>query len=381
MSNFKFELLNTNSNTKARAGVLNTPHGDIETPIFMPVGTQGSVKSLSPDDLKDCGSQIILGNTYHLMLRPGSELVQKMGGLHEFINWDKPILTDSGGFQVFSLAQTSARQKSNKPLVKIDEEGVTFRSYLDGHEIRMAPEDSMRIQQELGSDIVMAFDQCPPGQASRELIQKAMDRTTRWLKRCKEFMKNSPNQALFGIIQGGIHTDLRESHAQEITQIDLPGYAIGGLSVGEPKKDMWPALEATTKHMPENKPRYMMGVGTPMDLLDGIKRGVDMFDCVMPTRNARNGSIFTSVGKVSIKQEKYKEDKSKLDPDCSCYTCENFTKSYLRHLFKSGELLFYRLSSLHNIHFYLKTVKLARQAILKNRFEEFYTLQKSKIND
>lgn len=375
---FNFDLQSTDGD--ARTGLLSTPHGDIQTPIFMPVGTQGTVKALSPDDLKDCGSQIILGNTYHLMLRPGSELVKEMGGLHKFMHWDGPILTDSGGFQVFSLAASKPRGKrstqSDTPtdLVKIDEEGVTFRSYLDGSKRRMTPEVSMKIQMDLGSDIIMAFDQCPPGQSNRDDVQKAMDRTNRWLKRCKSYLDENQvtAQTLFGIVQGGIYTDLREQHAKEISTVPLDGYAIGGLSVGEAKEDMWPALEATTSNLPTDKPRYLMGVGTPMDLLDGIKRGVDMFDCVMPTRNARNGTLFTSEGKVSIKRSGYKLDKSPLDSKCKCYTCKTFTKAYLRHLFVAEELLFYRLASLHNIRFYLDLVKEARLAIQEKRFGALY---------
>ena len=358
---FKFELQHTDGS--ARAGTLSTPHGDIQTPIFMPVGTQGTVKALCPDDLKNCGSQIILGNTYHLMLRPGSKLVKEMGGLHKFMNWNGPILTDSGGFQVFSLASSAPRGKRDNPdgprnLVEIDEEGVTFRSYLDGSKRRMTPEVSMQIQMDLGSDIIMAFDQCPPGQSDRDTVLGAMDRTNRWLKRCNDYLSKNDveNQTLFGIVQGGIYTDLREQHAKEIASIPLAGYAIGGLSVGEAKEDMWPALKATTDHLPTDKPRYLMGVGTPMDLLDGIKRGVDMFDCVMPTRNARNGTLFTSVGKISIKRSEYKLDASPLDSQCKCYTCKTFTKAYLRHLFVAEELLFYRLASLHNIHFYQKNM-------------------------
>lgn len=382
---FSYQLEHTDHG--ARAGTLQTSRGTIQTPIFMPVGTQGSVKTLSPHDLDDCGAQIILGNTYHLMLRPGEDLVNKMGGLHKFISWNKPILTDSGGFQVFSLAETSARQKSDpkglpKNLVEIDDEGVTFRSYLDGRKIRMTPEVSMEIQRKLGSDIIMAFDQCPPGKSTRDAVGKAMEKTTHWLKRCHDYLDRHADpekQTLFGIIQGGIYTDLREAHAQSICELPLKGFAIGGLSVGEAKQDMWPALEATTKNMPANKPRYLMGVGTPMDLLEGIARGVDMFDCVMPTRNARNGTLFTSQGKVTIKRAEYKMDESTLDEACSCYTCNNFSRAYLRHLFMANELLFCRLASLHNIHFYMNLVKNARKAILENRFVQFFNSQKDTV--
>ena len=371
---FSFEL--QHQDQAARAGQLVTPHGTIETPIFMPVGTVGSVKSLWPDDLTRVKTQILLGNTYHLMLRPGPEHVQQMGGLHSFMSWDGPILTDSGGFQVFSLAAGEPRGKDKAkghrgPLVKLDDDGVTFSSHLDGRRFRMTPEESMRIQMCLGADIIMAFDQCPPGQSDRDTVQIAMDRTSAWLKRCQQSMTRTASR-LFGIIQGGIHDDLRVAHAQEICESDLFGYAIGGLSVGESKEDMWRICEVTAKHMPTQKPRYLMGVGTPQDLLDGIRCGVDMFDCVMPTRNARNGTLFTSQGKVSIKRAQYALDKDPLDPQCSCYTCQNFTKSYLRHLFVSGELLFFRLASLHNVHFYLNLVSQARAAIAESRFEAFY---------
>ncbi|MDA0712975.1 MAG: tRNA guanosine(34) transglycosylase Tgt [bacterium] len=388
MTDFSFTLLNKDN--RARRGRLVTPHGIIETPIFMPVGTQGSVKSLAPDDLLAAKSQIVLGNTYHLMLRPGDELIKNSGGLHKFMAWDKPILTDSGGFQVFSLAQNEPRgefkSSSSKNLVQIDDDGVTFKSYIDGSSHRMTPEDSMRIQMNLGADIIMAFDQCPPGKSSPEEVRLAMIKTTNWLKRCKTAM-NKNDSKLFGIIQGGIYPDLRTEHAQEICSLDLFGYAVGGLSVGEEKKDMWPACAATTKHMPENKPRYLMGVGTPEDLLDGIYNGIDMFDCVMPTRNARNGSLFTSVGKVSIKHSRYRSDQNPLDENCNCYTCKTFSLAYLRHLFVSKELLFYRLASLHNITFYLNLMSEARLAIEQNRFEEFrinkkkdYSLQNCTIS-
>jgi queuine tRNA-ribosyltransferase len=382
-NSFQFDLLKTDGN--ARRGRLQTPHGTIETPIFMPVGTQGSVKSLAPDDLTSVGTQILLGNTYHLMLRPGAELIARFGGLHKFMSWPGPILTDSGGFQIFSLGQGKARGShkggsggaapaAGGSLVDIDEDGVTFRSYIDGSKHRMTPEDSMRIQMALGSDFIMAFDQCPPGQGSREEVRRAMTRTSAWIKRCKVAMQ-APGSRLLGIVQGGIYEDLRREHAEEITQHDLFGYAIGGLSVGEPKPDMWRALAATTPNLPSHKPRYLMGVGTPEDLLEGVKLGVDMFDCVMPTRNARNATLFTSQGKLHIKGAQYKEDKGPADPSCRCYTCTNFSRGYLRHLYASQELLFFRLASLHNVAFYLDLMSKARAAIEQGSFDTFYKTQ------
>ncbi len=368
MSNFSFELLKTDG--QARRGRIKTPRGTIETPIFMPVGTCGSVKALGPDDLLAVKAQIILGNTYHLMLRPGADLLKKMGGLHEFMQWEKPILTDSGGFQVFSLAlgkKAGPNPKPNNFLVKIDESGVTFRSFIDGSKHRMTPEDSINIQNCIGSDFLMAFDQCPSGQSTREDVKTAMTRTTNWLDRCIDAQVNK-NAELFGIIQGGIYTDLRKEHAREICQRDLFGFAVGGLSVGEKKEDMWPACEAITEIIPHNKPRYLMGVGTPKDLLDGIARGIDMFDCVMPTRNARNGCLFTAVGKILIKQAQHRFSDKPLDENCNCYTCRTFSRSYLRHLFMSNELLFYRLASLHNLTYYLYLIQSARTSIENGSF-------------
>lgn len=362
-----YELIKTCKQSGARLGVLHTPHGDIETPIFMPVGTQATVKSMTPEELKEIGSQIILSNTYHLYLRPGHELVKKAGGLHEFMHWDKPILTDSGGFQVFSLG----------PLRKISEEGVEFRSHLDGSKHFLTPEKAMEIQNALGSDIMMAFDECAPYPASREYVKNSLERTTRWLERCKEAHKNPEKQALFGIIQGGMYKDLREQSAKEITAIDLPGYAIGGLSVGEPKPMMYDILEHTTPFMPVDKPRYLMGVGSPDDLIEGVIRGVDMFDCVLPTRIARNGTAMTSQGKVVVRNATYAEDFTPLDPECDCYTCRNYTKAYIRHLIKTNEMLGARLITNHNLHFLLKLMENIRQAIREDRLldfrEEFFT--------
>ena len=362
-----YELIKTCKQSGARLGVLHTPHGDIETPIFMPVGTQATVKSMTPEELKEIGSQIILSNTYHLYLRPGHELVKKAGGLHEFMHWDKPILTDSGGFQVFSLG----------PLRKISEEGVEFRSHLDGSKHFLTPEKAMEIQNALGSDIMMAFDECAPYPASREYVKNSLERTTRWLERCKEAHKNPEKQALFGIIQGGMYKDLREQSAKEITAIDLPGYAIGGLSVGYPKPMMYDILEHTTPFMPVDKPRYLMGVGSPDDLIEGVIRGVDLFDCVLPTRIARNGTAMTSQGKVVVRNATYAEDFTPLDPECDCYTCRNYTKAYIRHLIKTNEMLGARLITTHNLHFLLKLMENIRQAIREDRLldfrEEFFT--------
>lgn len=361
MTAFKYELIKTCKQSGARLGVLHTPHGDIETPIFMPVGTQATVKSLTPEELKEIGSQIILSNTYHLYMRPGHDLIKEAGGLHKFMNWDKPILTDSGGFQVFSLG----------PLRKIKEEGVTFKSHLDGSSHFISPEKAIEIQNALGSDIIMAFDECAPYPADREYVKNSLERTTRWLQRCKDAHKNTEKQALFGIIQGGMYKDLREQSAKEITAIDLPGYAIGGLSVGEPKPIMYDILEHTTPFMPVDKPRYLMGVGSPDDLIEGVIRGVDMFDCVLPTRIARNGTAMTSQGKVVVRNATYARDFTPLDPECDCYCCRNYTKAYLRHLVKANEILGARLLSLHNLHFLLNLMEQVRQAIREDRLLDF----------
>ncbi|MGX9755608.1 tRNA guanosine(34) transglycosylase Tgt [Clostridioides difficile] len=357
----RYELIKTCKQSGARLGRLHTPHGIIETPIFMPVGTQATVKSMTPEELKEIGSQIILSNTYHLYMRPGHELIKKAGGLHEFMNWDKPILTDSGGFQVFSLG----------PLRKIKEEGVEFRSHLDGSKHFLTPEKAMEIQNALGSDIMMAFDECAPYPADREYVKNSLERTTRWLKRCKDAHNNTDKQALFGIIQGGMYKDLREQSAKEITSIDLPGYAIGGLSVGEPKPLMYDVLEHTTPFMPKDKPRYLMGVGSPDDLVEGVIRGVDMFDCVLPTRIARNGTAMTSQGKVVVRNATYAEDFTPLDPECDCYTCKNYSRAYIRHLVKANEILGARLITTHNLHFLLNLMKQIRQAIMEDRLLDF----------
>lgn len=357
----RYELIKTCKQSGARLGRLHTPHGIIETPIFMPVGTQATVKSMTPEELKEIGSQIILSNTYHLYMRPGHELIKRAGGLHKFMNWDKPILTDSGGFQVFSLG----------PLRKIKEEGVEFRSHLDGSKHFLTPEKAMEIQNALGSDIMMAFDECAPYPADREYVKNSLERTTRWLKRCKDAHNNTEKQALFGIIQGGMYKDLREQSAKEITSIDLPGYAVGGLSVGEPKPLMYDVLEHTTPFMPKDKPRYLMGVGSPDDLVEGVIRGIDMFDCVLPTRIARNGTAMTSQGKVVVRNATYAEDFTPLDPECDCYACKNYSRAYIRHLIKANEILGARLITTHNLHFLLNLMKQIRQAIMEDRLLDF----------
>jgi queuine tRNA-ribosyltransferase len=363
---FKYELIKECKQSGARLGKFSTPHGDIETPIFMPVGTQATVKSLTPEDLHDINAQIILSNTYHLFMRPGHELIAKAGGLHKFMNWDGPILTDSGGFQVFSLGD----------LRKISEEGVEFRSHIDGSKKFISPEKAVEIQTALGSDIMMAFDECAPYPADRQYVKNSLERTTRWLGRCVDAHKNTENQALFGIVQGGMYKDLREQSAEQILQYDLPGYAVGGLSVGEPKELMYEVLDYTTPLLPEDKPRYLMGVGTPDCLFEGVIRGIDMFDCVLPTRIARNGTAMTSEGRISIKNAKYFEDFSPLDAECDCYVCKNYTKAYLRHLYKANEILSSRLMSYHNLHFLLNLMKNIREAIMEDRLldykEEFF---------
>lgn len=366
----RYELIKTCKQTGARLGRLHTPHGVIETPIFMPVGTQATVKAMTPEELKDIGSQIILSNTYHLYMRPGHDLIERAGGLHKFMNWDKPILTDSGGFQVFSLG----------PLRKIKEEGVEFRSHLDGSKHFLSPEKATEIQNALGSDIIMAFDECAPYPADRQYVKNSLERTTRWLERCNAAHKYPERQALFGIVQGGMYKELREQSAREITAIDLPGYAIGGLSVGEPKEMMYEVLDYTVPLLPEDKPRYLMGVGSPDDLLEGVLRGIDMFDCVLPTRIARNGTAMTSQGKVVVRNASYAEDFTSLDPECDCYTCRNYTKAYLRHLIKCNEILGARLLTIHNLHFLLKLMENVREAIREDRlldykkdfFEKYY---------
>ncbi|MBT90602.1 MAG: tRNA guanosine(34) transglycosylase Tgt [Deltaproteobacteria bacterium] len=344
---------------KARAGKIETPRGSIHTPIFMPVGTLGTVKAMTPEELKNIGAEIILGNTYHLHLRPSDSLISKLGGLHRFMNWDRPILTDSGGFQVFSLAK----------LHKRSEEGVRFQSHLDGSSFWLTPEISISIQENLGSDIMMVFDECPEMPASHKKLQESLELTTRWAKRCKEVRKT--DQALFGIVQGGGELDLRRQSLEQMTEIGFDGYALGGLSVGESKEEMYYVLDHVAHEMPAVTPRYLMGVGEPEDLLAGIEAGIDMFDCVMPTRNARNGNLFTSEGKVTIKQAKYREDERPLDPNCNCSTCQHYSRAYLRHLYQCNEILAMRLNTLHNLHFYLQLMRDSRDAILAGNFSAF----------
>ena len=347
-----FEVIKTHSHSCARLGILTTPRGQIETPCFMPVGTQATVKALTPEDLEFFGAQIILGNTYHLYLRPGHNLIRSLGGLHKFMNWPHPILTDSGGYQVFSL----------KKLAKVTEEGVTFQSHFDGSSHFIAPERSIEIQQALGADIIMAFDEPTPYPSDPVQTEKSLKLTTLWAQRCKEVL-HSDTQALFGIVQGGMHPDLRRKSAEQIMGIDFPGYAIGGLSVGEEKNLMYDITGHTAPLLPANKPRYLMGVGTPEDLLKCSSMGVDMFDCVMPTRNARNGSLFVKGGKINIKNSQYQSDPDPIEPDCSCYTCKNFSRAYLRHLIMVGEILVMRLLTLHNSTFYQQWMAGIRKAI------------------
>jgi queuine tRNA-ribosyltransferase len=365
----EFTLLkkDTSGLSHARRGRLKLNHGTIETPIFMPVGTYGSVKAMAPNELKEVGSQIILGNTFHLWLRPGTDVMDKFGGLHGFMGWDKPILTDSGGFQVFSLGA----------MRKITEEGVKFASPIDGSRLFLSPEISMQIQRSLNSDIVMQFDECTPYEidgrpATAEEAAKSMRMSLRWAQRSmNEFNKGENPNALFGIVQGGMYERLRDESLAGLEEIDFPGLAIGGLSVGEPKEDMMRVLQHVGPRLPEHKPHYLMGVGTPEDLVEGVANGVDMFDCVMPTRNARNGWLFTRFGDLKIKNARYKDDQSPLDESCSCYCCKNFSRAYLHHLHRSKEILGARLNTIHNLHYYLNLMQEIRDAIDADRFHEF----------
>lgn len=358
---FGFELIKTASDSNARLGTITTRHGTIDTPVFMPVGTQATVKTLTSEELKEHNTSIILSNTYHLFLRPGNKLIKEMGGLHKFMHWNGPILTDSGGFQVFSL---------NK-LAKIREEGVYFNSHINGSKCFLSPEISMEIQQDLGSDIAMVFDEPVPHTSSYEYTMKSNKMSSRWAKRCKEH-HHIDNQALFGIVQGGMFKDLRKQSAEFLLEVGFDGYAIGGLSVGEPKDLMIEMVNHTIPILPEDKPRYIMGVGKPSDIIIGVLNGIDMFDCVIPTRNARNGTLFTSTGKVVIKNAKYFNDKSPLDPNCSCYTCRHYSRAYLRHLFVAQEVLSLRLNTIHNICFYNTFMKEIREAITNDSLSTFY---------
>ena len=356
-----YELIAKDERTGARAGIIHTPHGSFETPIFMPVGTQASVKGVSPDELKDLGAGIILSNTYHLFLRPGMELIREAGGLHKFMHWDRAILTDSGGFQVFSLGD----------LRKITEEGVTFRSHIDGSKKFLSPEVSMQVQMCLGSDIVMAFDECVPYPADYEYAKRSTERTQRWAERCQRAM-TAPQQGLFGIVQGGMYKDLRRWHAARLVEMDLPGYAVGGLSVGEPPELMYEMLSYSTSLLPEHKPRYLTGVGTPDHLVEGVARGIDMFDCVYPTRVARNGMAMTWTGRLVMKNANLEHDHRVIEEGCGCYACRNgYTRAYIRHLVRAGEIFGLRLLSLHNLYFLEEFVRRMRAAIIEGQFESF----------
>lgn len=358
----QYTLLHKDKSTSnsARRGEVSFPRGTIQTPAFMPVGTYGTVKSMKPEEIEDLGAEIILGNTFHLMLRPGTEIIKQHGDLHDFMNWQKPILTDSGGFQVFSLAK----------MRKITEEGVHFRSPVNGDKVLLSPEVSMQIQRDLGSDIVMIFDECTPYPASLTEARESMELSLRWAKRSKEAHGDNPS-ALFGIVQGGMHGELREISASGLNDIGFDGYAIGGLSVGEPKDDRDRVLEVTTPLLPENKPRYLMGVGKPEDIIESVKRGVDMFDCVIPTRNARNGFLFTRHGELKLRNSKHQNDTGPIDPDCNCYTCQHYSRSYLRHLDKCKEMLGAHLNTIHNLHYYQELMQGIRKSIEEDRFDEF----------
>lgn len=358
-----FELQKTDTKTNARAGVFTTDHGQVETPVFMPVGTRGSVKAVSPEEVKDAGGQILLGNTYHLYLKPGLEILQNAGGLHQFMGWDRSILTDSGGFQVFSLAE----------LNEITDEGVTFQSHIDGSRHHFDPAHSIRIQRMLGSDIMMAFDECPPYPSEKEYTEKAMRRTHRWAEECLEYLSQNPplyghTQYLFGIVQGGTYEDLRRSSVDALTHLGFDGYAIGGVAVGEPKEAIRRITKFTAPLLPDHQPRYLMGVGKPPDIVESIAAGVDMFDCVIPTRNARNGQVYTWDGKLTIRNATFSDDHTPVDKNCECYTCQKYTRAYIRHLLNVNEIFGHRLATIHNLHFFLSLTRKAREAILNGEF-------------
>ena len=351
----KFKVLKTCG--RARAGLIQTEHGDIETPVFMPVGTQATVKAMTTDELKNIGVQILLSNTYHLFLRPGSKLIENLGGLHKFMNWDKPILTDSGGYQVFSLGD----------LRKVTQKGVFFQSHLDGSKIELTPEAAIEIQKELGADIIMCLDECTSYPSTVEETRSSLELSLSWAQRCQD-VKLKNHQTLFGIVQGGMFPELREYAADRMKTLDFPGYAIGGLSVGEDKDTMYEMTRVTTGHLPEDKPRYLMGVGTPEDLMKAVSLGVDMFDCVLPTRHGRNGQLFTSQGSLVISHKEFKEDEKPIDSKCNCYVCKNYSRAYLRHLFMAREILASRLNTWHNLHFYMQLMKKIREAIMNGDF-------------
>lgn len=361
MPALEYRLIKKEKHTGARLGEIKTPHGIIETPIFMPVGTLATVKSLSPEELKAMNAQIILSNTYHLWLRPGDDIVKEAGGLHQFMNWDRPILTDSGGFQVFSLSDNR----------KLTEEGVHFKSHLDGRKLFLSPEKAIEIENNLGADIIMSLDECPDFNHDYDYVKHSIERTTRWAERGLKAHQRPDDQALFGILQGAGYKDLRLQHAKDMISLDFPGYSIGGLSVGESKEDMYQVLDYLTPVMPEGKPRYLMGVGNPDALIEGVIRGVDMFDCVLATRIARNGTCMTSQGRLVVKNAPYQRDFNPIDPNCSCYTCQNFSRAYVRHLFKADETFGLRLTSIHNLHFLLDLMAQVRQAIREDRLLDF----------
>ena len=358
---FRFEILKKDVFSKARLGRIETDHGSFSTPAFLPVGTQGTVKSLTPEELVEVGVEVILGNTYHLYLRPGYETIRRLGGLHTFIHWERPILTDSGGYQIFSLAK----------LRKISEDGVTFQSHIDGSLHFLTPEKVVEIQRTLGSDIAMVLDECIPYPSPYEYAKASTSLTIQWAKRSLE-QRQEANPALFAIVQGGMYQDLREESVQALVKMDFQGYAIGGVSVGEPKSLMLNVLEWTTPILPQNAPRYLMGVGTPEDILDAVMLGIDLFDCVLPTRNARNGMLFTSIGKISIKQAQYAEDERPVDETCACYTCRHYSRAYLRHLYLANEILSSRLNTIHNLYYYMNFIKTIQEAIQEGRLLDFH---------
>jgi len=368
----EFRVFNRSGECRARVAKLKTAHGDFETPVFMPVGTQGSVKAVSPEDVKGAGVEIVLANTYHLYLRPGHRVIKRLGGLHGFMNWSGPILTDSGGFQVYSLSR----------LRDISRAGVTFQSHIDGSRHFIGPEESIKIQESLGADIIMAFDECTPYPSDYEYVLNSVKLTSTWARRCLE-TKNEKKQALFGVVQGGMYSDLREMSARELVDMGLDGYALGGLSVGEDQETRERVIKETIGLLPDEKPIYLMGVGTPEDLVECVMLGVDMFDCVMPTRNARNGTLFTRKGRMTIKNARYAEDKRPIDEECGCYTCSRFSRAYLRHLFMAKEILAYRLNTIHNLYYYSHLMAEMRQAIRQDKFSDyrrnFLGLQRSEV--